>query len=203
VLRDLWGKIRTEALVEYKSVKKPEPVSTGDLTRLMGYGCQYATLCRERVPHSTDLPLVLVTARPTAPLDAELAYFDAQLGTSQGGYAPITGLSFPAWAVFLDEVSEAERDELVGLFGHGEPKDLSVHQWMLSHMYAQEGVMAEVDIKSLEGFEELLMEVFRQTPPEVQEKFLQGLDPEQRLQGLDPEQRRRLRQLLDEEDEEG
>jgi hypothetical protein len=113
------------------------------------------------------------------------------------------------------------------LFGHRQPKDLSVHQWMLSHMYAQEGVMAEVDIKSLEGFEELLMEVFRQTPPEVQEKFLQGLDPEQlqgldpeqrlqgldpeqrlqgldpeqRLQGLDPEQRRRLRQLLDEEDE--
>jgi len=46
VLQGLWPKIRKDAIVEYKSIKRE--VKKGDLAKLLGYGCQYAAQEREQ-----------------------------------------------------------------------------------------------------------------------------------------------------------
>ncbi|MCU0691257.1 MAG: hypothetical protein MUF54_07645, partial [Polyangiaceae bacterium] len=73
----------------------------------------------KRLECCEGLTLGLVVAGPTPTLGQELAFVHARLEPSQGGYAPITGLIFPAFGIFLDEVSETERDGLLALFGHG------------------------------------------------------------------------------------
>jgi len=213
VLRGLWPHIRTLALVEFKSVSRP--VRQGDLTKLLGYGGQYATLKRRRLKTKEDLVLVLVTAKPSSALNNELTFLGATLGASVGGYAPISGLCFPAWAVFLDEVSTAERDELVGSFGHIERNDPTVRQWWLSHLWSGEKIMTHANIENLEGYEEMVAKVLAGMPLDLR---LKGLTTKERLHGVEPEeilshvmpedlirgssreQRQRLKKLLDDEE---
>ena len=153
VLRRLWGLIREQALVEYKSVSAS--LEPGDLTKLLGYGAQYASLNRDRLKHKQDLLLVLLVPSMTPTLKDELSFLDAKLGRAKAGYAPIEGLCFPAYAVFVDEVALVERDRLVGMFGHGTSLEGTDRWWWIHHLWNREGVMANVNPEDMEGYDEL------------------------------------------------
>jgi hypothetical protein len=204
VLRGLWPRLRLDALLEYKSVSAP--LRRGDLCRLVGYGAQYATQEHKRLECCERLTLGLVVAGPTPTLSQELAFVQARLEPSQGGYAPITGLIFPAFGIFLDEVSETERDGLLALFGHGGQEDAVARAWLRRHVWTGGEPMSETNLEELAGYEEVIEKALQGLPPELR---LKGLAPEQRLAGLAPEQRlaglapeQRLAGLTEEEKEE-
>jgi hypothetical protein len=71
--------------------------------------------------------------------------------------------------IALDEVSQVERDELLGVFGHGNIVAKSGLVWWQQ----QTGVAME--LSQMEGYDELV------------ERFASSLTPEQRLAGLAPE----------------
>jgi hypothetical protein len=72
----------------------------------------------------------------------------------------------------LDEVSAAERDELLGVFGHGKVKSPATVAWWQEQTGEK---MAE--LSQMEGYDEVV------------QRFIDSLTPEQRLAGLAPEQR--------------
>ena len=188
VLRRLWGLIREQALVEYKSVSAS--LEPGDLTKLLGYGAQYASLNRDRLKHKQDLLLVLLVPSMTPTLKDELSFLDAKLGRAKAGYAPIEGLCFPAYAVFVDEVALVERDQLVGMFGHGTSLEGADRWWWIHHLWNREGVMANVNPEDMEGYDELTAKFLASLPVnEVMAKFVAGLPVELRLEGLAPKDR--------------
>ncbi len=155
VLRSLWPRIKRDALVELKSVSRP--VGRGDLVRLLGYGAQYAAKERERFGSSDDLLLVLVTPSVTPTLEAEVEFLrGVSLSSTDGGYAELTGLVFPAVVVVLDEVSEQERDEVLALFGHGRPTSQEAYWWFDAHVWGAKGDSEMADIEALEGFDEVV-----------------------------------------------
>ena len=184
VLRRLWGLIREQALVEYKSVSAS--LEPGDLTKLLGYGAQYASLNRDRLKHKQDLLLVLLVPSMTPTLKDELSFLDAKLGRAKAGYAPIEGLCFPAYAVFVDEVALVERDRLVGMFGHGTSLEGADRWWWIHHLWNREGVMANVNPEDMEGYDELTAKFLASLPVELR---LKGLAPKDRLKGLAPKDR--------------
>jgi len=184
VLRRLWGLIREQALVEYKSVSAS--LEPGDLTKLLGYGAQYASLNRDRLKHKQDLLLVLLVPSMTPTLKDELSFLDAKLGRAKAGYAPIEGLCFPAYAVFVDEVALVERDRLVGMFGHGTSLEGTDRWWWIHHLWNREGVMANVNPEDMEGYDELTAKFLASLPVELR---LKGLAPKDRLKGLAPKDR--------------
>ena len=199
VLRRLWGLIRQQALVEYKSVSAS--LEPGDLTKLLGYGAQYSTFNRDRLEHKQDLLLVLMVPSMTPTLRDELNFLDAKLGAVKAGYAPIKGLCFPAYAVFVDEVALVERDQLVGMFGHGTSLEGADRWWWINHLWNREGVMANVNLEDMEGYDELTAKFLASLPVELRlkglateddelmAKFLASLPVDIRLKGLATEDR--------------
>jgi hypothetical protein len=184
VLRGLWPRVRRIGILELKSVSRP--VERGDLARLVGYGGQYLAGNHAELESVGDLLLVLVTASPTPTLDRELGFLRARMRESEQGYRELTGLGLPAVAVFLDDVCAAERDELVGLFGHGLATGDEVRHWWEAHVWHKELTMSEERIEGLEGYDDVMMKLLQSLPLELR---LSGLAPEQRLAGLAPEQR--------------
>ncbi|MBI4700900.1 MAG: hypothetical protein HY744_07005 [Deltaproteobacteria bacterium] len=124
------------------------------------------------------------SATPT--LSEELDFFGAELGPCERGYAPLAGLVFPACVMLLDEVSKADRDEVLGIFGHRGEVKAGARHWLHAHLWRREGIMDDVKIEELEGYEDLMLEMLASLPPELR---LKGLAPEQRLAGLAAEQR--------------
>ncbi len=157
VLKGLWGRIKKDAILEYKSTSRP--VEQGDLTRLLGYGAQYATQERKRLSNREDLVLVLITAKKTPTLTKEIKFIKSTLDDSDGGYASLPGLTFPAWVVFIDEVSKAEQDELLGLFGHGQALTPEAVWWWHAHLW--ERTMDDIRIEDLEGYEDLVAKTYQ------------------------------------------
>jgi hypothetical protein len=80
----------------------------------------------------------------------------------------------------LDEVSAAERDELLGVFGHGKVKSPATVAWWQEQTGEK---MAE--LSQMEGYDEVVQRFIDSLTPEQR---LAGLAPEQRLAGLAPEQ---------------
>ncbi len=184
VLRGLWPRIRVDSVMELKT--RSSPLARGDLCTLLGYGAQYAAGSFDRLRERDGLLLSLVLPGQTSTLGEELRFLGATLGPMEHGYASIVGLTFPACVVLLDEVSAAERDEILGLFGMRPELKLTARQWLHAHLWRRDGVMADERIEDLEGYEDMMLEMLAALPPELR---LKGLAPEQRLAGLAPEQR--------------
>ena len=100
-----------------------------------------------------------------------------------GGYARVAGGLFALYAVEIDVVMEQQGEDLVGWFGHGEPPRTVRAERFWAEMVGT--VEANVDVRKMEGYEEVLQRFVKTLPPEQR---LAGLAPAEILAALTPEQ---------------
>ncbi|WP_437311451.1 hypothetical protein [Sorangium sp. So ce388] len=130
--------------------------------------------------------MLLVPSR-TRSLDADVAELGLEWGDVVGGYWRLGGGAFALLVVEIDAAAEADDDDLLRLFGHGEAR-----RWLSQQLGAEEIVM---EMHDLEGFDEVVRKLLATLPPErvlsayAPEQRMAGLTPEQRMAGLTPEQR--------------
>jgi hypothetical protein len=136
-----------------------------------------------RPGHRADLCAVLVVPNRTPTLDADLSAMGLTWEDLSGGYARVAGGLFVMYAVEIDVVMEQQGEDLVGWFGHGEqPRTVRAERFWAEMVGTVE---ANMDVRKLEGYEEVLQRFVKTLPPEQR---LAGLAPEQRLAGLAPEE---------------
>ncbi len=170
VLRDLWRRILRLALLEYKSPSKP--LRQGELAKVLSYAFLYAADHADEVQRREDLLVALVLPSLTPTLHSELAFFGWTLLRDERGYHEVQEAPWPLLVLELDVVSQAERDELLGVFGHGKVRSRESLWW-----WQQQTGEKMAELTEMEGYDEVV------------ERFLASLTPEQRLAGLAPEQR--------------
>ena len=180
VLRSLWPRVRREALVELKTVARP--VRRGDLARLLGYCAQHFAAQTARLARRDALLLVLVVPSITPALSKDFRRMDWTLRDAGDGYVELDGCTFPGLLIVLDDVAEAERDDLLAAFGHRRITSAESVIWMRK----QVAIPQEAGVHELEGYDEVLRKIAEWLPAEHR---LAGLGPEERLAGLGPEER--------------
>ncbi len=176
----LWPLLRTDTLVEFKSLAWP--LQKGDLSRLQGYGAQYFTAQVDRPLALRDLALVLILPTRTPTLVHELARMEWTATALGNGYDRIEGAGYALYVVIMTEVTGAEKDDLLGLFS-GRTWTRKQITWWWRH---RTGSMGEMNMQDMPGTDEIIQEMLDSLPPEQR---LAGLAPEQRLAGLAPEVR--------------
>jgi hypothetical protein len=187
----LWPLLRTDTLVEFKSLAWP--LKKGDLARLQGYGAQYFCAQVDRPLALRDLSLVLILPTRTPTLADELARMDWTATALGNGYDRIDGAGYALYVAIMAEVTEAEKDGLLGLFS-GRKWTLEQIKWWWQH---RTGSMEGTNMQDMPGTDEIIQEMLNSLPIEQR---LAGLAPEQQvlalsdavLRGLSPEYRRSL-----------
>jgi hypothetical protein len=175
----LWPLLRTDTLVEFKSLAWP--LKKGDLARLQGYGAQYFAAQIDRPLARRDLSLVLILPTRTPTLVDELARMDWTALALGNGYDRIEGAGYALYVAIMAEVTEAEKDGLLGLFS-GRKWTRTQITWWWQH---RTGSMGEMNMQDMPGTDEIIQQMLDSLPPEQR---LAGLAPEERLAGLAPEQ---------------
>jgi hypothetical protein len=191
VLRRLWPMLSNHAIIEYKSVSRPP--RAGDAARLLGYGAQYHAGRTDAIGRAPNLSLVLITAAMTPALERDLDRMGWRADDLGDGYLRVRGTCYPAFIVLLDDAAEAERDPLLGAFGHRTlgATDREAALWFLAHVAG----VREVDMSQHEGYDDYIEKLRRVISPEVlarvfrPEDRVAGLKPEERVAGLKPEDR--------------
>jgi hypothetical protein len=182
----LWPHVRAHTLVEYKSLSWP--LHAGDLARLQGYGAQYVAARLEEGPFSLhDLSLVLIVPTRTPTLKDELGRMGWTLTDLGKGYGRIDGSGYAMVLVVIEEVTQAEQDELLGLFSRRRWTPRQVAWFWKHHAGALEGV----NVQEVEGYDQIISEMLASIPVE---KRMEGLAPEQQLLALSNEVLRGLRE---------
>ena len=175
----LWPLLRTDTLVEFKSLAWP--LRKGDLARLQGYGAQYFAAQIERPLALPDLTLVLVLPTRTKALVEELARMGWTAIPLGNGYDRVAGAGYALFIAIMAEITEVEKDGLLGLFS-GRKWTRRQITWWWQH---RAGSMEGTNMQDMPGTDEIIQEMLDSLPPEQR---LAGLAPEQRLAGLAPEQ---------------
>jgi hypothetical protein len=176
----LWPLLRTDTLVEFKSLAWP--LQKGDLARLQGYGAQYFCAQVDRPLALRDLALVLILPTRTPTLTDELARMSWTATELGNGYARIEGAGYALYVAIMAEIREAEKDDLLGLFS-GRKWTAKQVTWWWQH---RTGSMEGTNMQDMPGTDEIIQEMLDSLPIEQR---LAGIAPEQRLAGLAPEQR--------------
>jgi hypothetical protein len=125
--------------------------------------------------------MCLVVASITPALEKELRALGGRLGERRSGYAEVVLGPWQLMVAVVDEVAQAERDQLLGAFGHGELVRLRDRIW-----WQRETGRAMPSLKELPGQDRVLKKLLAAIPPKQR---LAGIAPEQRVAGLDPKQR--------------
>jgi hypothetical protein len=168
-LRGLWPLLRGDTILEYKSFAWP--LRPGDLARLQGYGAQYfAAEIGKRAFELAELSLVLVVAKRTPTLTAELARMGWTMTAISTGYARIVGSGYAVYLVVLAEVAQAEKDEIAALFSGPRWTGEQLAWWWRHHA----GSMEDVSVEQTEDYEQIIREI------------VDHLTLEQRLAGIAP-----------------
>ncbi|MCU0684223.1 MAG: hypothetical protein MUF34_18610 [Polyangiaceae bacterium] len=157
VLRELWPKLGSDTLVEFKSAARP--LRRGDLVRLLGYGAQYHVQHVRRLDRQ-ELGLVLVVPGRSRTLDDELARLGWKLGRSDGGYARLQGEPYAGWVVFLDEVGRVKEEGVLAPFV-GATVELGSEAWgrWQQRLFRPAGGTAMPNVSELEGYDELMVQM--------------------------------------------
>jgi hypothetical protein len=180
-LKGLWPLLPSDTIVEYKSPSRP--IRRGDLMRLLGYGAQYFAMHAVRLRKINDLALVILIASTTPTLDQELALLGWPSTNLGAGYFRIDSRPFPAVLVVVDDVSAAERDDLLDLVGNRRMDSDAASTWLASNVvYGKEAV----EMEKYEDYEPLMKKVVKRMPLRLR---LHGMSPEERSEGLSPAQR--------------
>ena len=182
VLRRLWPLLAEDTLLEYKS-PYASAYGRGDLLRLHGYGVQYHVDQIERLTTRRALTLVLVVASVTPTLLEDIARMDWTLTPLGGGYHRIDGPVYATYLVVIDEVTEAEDDDVLAIFSHRRELSPAAQRWMVQWIEQERGMQR---LEDMEGYEEMMRKFLDSLPVELR---LAGLTPSERLVGLAPEER--------------
>ncbi|WP_437627360.1 hypothetical protein [Sorangium sp. So ce1151] len=207
-LRRLWDLLPSEAIVEFKSIGRP--YRRRNLDRLYSYLHLYFADTPERIEQRSDLCGVLLVPSRTRSLDADVASLGLEWDDLGDGYWRLRGAAFALIVAEIDPVAEAEDDDLLRLFGHGEARTREARRWLAQQLGAEEMAM---EMQDLEGFDEVVRKLLATLPPEqvlaaytpeqvlaaytpeqvlaayTPEQVLAAYAPEQRMAGLPPEQR--------------
>ncbi|KYF89388.1 hypothetical protein BE17_21775, partial [Sorangium cellulosum] len=150
-LRRLWDLLPSEAIVEFKSIGRP--YRRRNLDRLCSYLHLYFADNPERLEQRSDLCGVLLVPSRTRSLDADVAALGLEWDDLGDGYWRLRGAAFALIVVEIDPVAEAEDDDLLRLFGHGEARTRESRRWLAQQLGAEEMAM---EIEDLEGFDEVV-----------------------------------------------
>lgn len=180
ILRALWPRLADATLVELKSPSRGFRPS--DLIRLVSYGMQYHAEHLTEVGPPTGLTLVLVAPVLTRPLEDEIALMGWRLEPLGDGYAAIVGPWYTTYAVFTNDVSDAEDDDFLRIFSQRELQTLDAYHWF-DDWFTERQSMPHV--KRREGYGPIRHKILSYLTPEER---LEGLTPEDRLAGLAPEE---------------
>jgi hypothetical protein len=131
----------------------------------------------------TGLTLVLVCPALTRALEEEIALMGWRLEPLAGGYAAILGPWYSTYAVFTNEVADAEDDDFLRIFSQRELRTLEAYHWF-DEWFTERRYMPQV--KRREGYGPIQSKLLRFLSPAER---LEGLSPEERLEGLSPEDR--------------
>ena len=190
-LRALW---RRHAKFVLLSLKTPaRPLRQGGLLQLLSYGADYQVDNLEALPRCEDLLLALVVPARTPTLDLELARLRWRLSPLGSGYYAATGGQYQTIIVFLDEVSEAEQDDLLRFFGNRNIERDETRHWLRRQGVAGRGTK----MSRREGADEVTRKFVQSLPLSQRRQLLEDMSPEERMRGLPPEER--LRGLQPEE----
>jgi hypothetical protein len=185
VLIGLWRLLPSMALVEFKS--QARPFRRGDLLRLHGCARQYHAGHHREVTIAS-LATVLIVPSPSPALASDLRALNWSMELVSGGYWRIRGCDYPGVIVFLNDVSEAEKDDLIGCFGRRMIDSVESARWLTE----RGGLPTEVAVARIGGFDRFVAKLVAQIPPEERlagltfeeqvlansDKLLRALSPE-------------------------
>jgi hypothetical protein len=175
-LRRLWPWLPKDAVVEFKSIGRP--YRSRNLNRLWSYLHVHFASQPARLLRQSDLCGVLLVPARTSSLDADAAAQGLSWIDLGGGYWQLGGGAFGMYVAEIDVVAEAENDDLLRLFGHGEKRTIEAEQWLAAQVGAKELAMA---LHDMEGFDEVIRKLLKQLPPKA---VLSAYTPEQLLLAL-------------------
>jgi hypothetical protein len=183
-LRRLWPWLPKDAVAEFKSIGRP--YRSRNLHRLWGYLHIHFASQPARLVNLSDLCGVLLVPARTSTLDADAAAQGLWWSDLGGGYWQLEGGAFGMFVAEIDVVAEAENDDLLRLFGHGEKRTIEAERWLAEQVGAKEIAMA---LHDMEGFDEVMRKLLAKLPPKAvlsaytQEQLLLAL-PVDVLKGL-------------------
>lgn len=179
-LRGLWPLLATETIVEFKSIGRP--YRSRNLDRLLSYIHLYYADEPEKLQRRADLCGVILVPARTKSLDADVEAQHLRWQDLGGGYWQLLGGAFALYVAEIDVVSEAEDDDLLRLFGHGEARTAEARRWLAQQLGAEETAM---EMHELEGFDEVIRKIAATLPPA---QVLAAYEPAQVLAEYKPEQ---------------
>jgi hypothetical protein len=188
-LRRLWPRLPKDTVAEFKSIGRP--YRSRNLNRLWSYLHIHFANQPARLIGLEDLCGVLLVPARTSALDADAAAQGLSWVDLSGGYWQLEGGAFGMYVVEIDVVAEAENDDLLRLFGHGEKKTVEAQRWLAERIGTKELAMA---LHDMEGFDEVIRKLLGKLPPEAvlaayrPEAVLAAYKPEDRLAGLSPDE---------------
>ncbi|MCG8417059.1 MAG: hypothetical protein MJE77_03835 [Proteobacteria bacterium] len=189
ILRGLWRHLGAQTLLDFKGPTRG--FRRGELIRLISYGWEYLASHTTEFDSRSELSLVLVVPKMNSTLAWEIEWIDLRMEPLDHGYARLVGSGYTMIVVFLDKVSEEEKN--LEPFTEAKKLDKEVAQRTLAWILE---VAQMEDIENLEGLDDLLEKLAATLGPEL---VLRHFAPEQRLAGLEPEQLARALRSLPQE----
>jgi len=181
-LRRLWDLLPKETILEFKSVGRP--YRSRGLHRLSSYLYLYYADQPARLMREADLGGVLLVPARTPSLYADAVSLGLWWRDLGGGYARLERGAFALYVVEIDVAADADDDDLLRLFGHGEPHTTEARRWLSRQIGSQKAGMT---MEQLEEFEDIAEKFLAKLQPETVRKLLPKLLltlPVEVLQGL-------------------
>ncbi|MEL7369318.1 MAG: hypothetical protein AAFN74_10430 [Myxococcota bacterium] len=154
----IWERMRSMALIEYKSRSRPARV--GVWNQLFSYAHQCCLSRRSDLTLAQDLSLFLLVHDITPTLHIDAQWHGLTLDKHESIYVPVYGGLFPTWVVVLNGVAEEEDEPLIGELGTRKiaKEDTASQNWLANFTMNNENT-----VSNQEGFDELC-ERFMKTP---------------------------------------
>ena len=173
--------------MEYKSASSG--FELGDWLKLYVYTALYDCTHLKTPAARKELGMVFLVARITNNVKKEAKNLGWLIEACEVlGYYRVSGGIYDSWLISIDEVTEAERDEILQVFAHRSTRQrlmLPRHEVLnvLRYYLAKDVQMKREDLPE---YEEMIATLMEAAPAHLR---LAGLSPKQRLAGLNPEER--------------
>ncbi len=181
VLRGLWRLLSSVVIMELKTAAGP--YKRGDLFLLFGSAEVYVGQHVREFRRVLDLSVVLIVPTMARSLELDLALRGWKLQPLGNGYARIEGPDYRGIVVFLDEVAEAEHDDLIGCIAHRRIQTAAAAQWLLQ----RGGVPERLAMAKITGFSKVFKRLM--TIKEFRAEMLKDVPARERVAGLPAKER--------------
>ncbi len=118
-------------------------------------------------------------------LRAELRWLGLTLEPLGDGYWRVAHATYPLLVAFLDPVSDAEHDDLIGCFGHRKIRTERAASWLIT----AGGLPLETAMAKIPGYSELEFAQRLTSSRKMRQNLLRTMPAKDRVAGLSAEQR--------------